>query len=56
VYAGHPNAIIAQRQDVLDAAYAATPFRFRKPPVHPALPTVVAINPPEKTVGEPISE
>jgi len=44
---GHAPALHAQRQQVLDAAYAATPERFvRRPPTPPALPTAAWINKP----------
>ena len=32
------QAVIAARQQVLDAAYAAHPERFRKPPIAPNYP------------------
>jgi putative transposase len=47
VHHGHANALHAERQRVLQAAYAATPERFvRRPPRPPALPTAVPINKP----------
>ena len=53
VHHGRAPQILAQRQLVLDAAFAAHPERFvRKPPKPPELPTQVWINKPtpeEKT-------
>jgi putative transposase len=51
VHYGQAPALHAERQRVLDAAYAATPERFvRRPPTPPALPTAAWINkPPEET-------
>jgi len=47
VHHGHAQALHAERQRVLDAAYAARPERFvRRPPRPPALPTAVWINKP----------
>jgi putative transposase len=47
VHHGHAKALHAERQRVLQAAYAATPERFvRRPPRPPALPTAVWINKP----------
>lgn len=47
VHYGRAAAVLAGRQDVLDAAYAAHPDRFvRKPPAPPALPSAVWINRP----------
>ena len=47
VHHGHAPALHAERQRVLDAAYAATPERFvRKPPAPPKLPTAAWINKP----------
>jgi putative transposase len=47
VHAGQAPAVQAQRQAVLDQAYAAHPARFvNGPPVPPALPTAAWINPP----------
>jgi putative transposase len=47
VHQGGASQVIAQRQQVLLAAYAAHPERFvRQPPAPPALPTAVWINPP----------
>lgn len=48
VHFGRTDRVLAQRQCLLDAAYARHPERFPKgPPKHPALPTEVWINPPE---------
>ena len=48
VHYGLAEGVVAERQTVLDAAYLARPERFvRKPPVPPALPTAVWINPPQ---------
>jgi putative transposase len=47
VHYGQAEAVRAQRQAVLTAAYAAHPERFvRQPPAPPALATAVWINPP----------
>ena len=47
VHHGQAKALHAERQRVLQAAYAATPERFvRRPPQPPALPTAVWINKP----------
>ena len=47
VHHGHAKALHAERQRVLQAAYAQTPERFvRRPPTPPALPTAVWINKP----------
>jgi putative transposase len=47
VHHGRAKALHAERQRVLQAAYAATPERFvRRPPRPPALPTAVWINKP----------
>jgi putative transposase len=47
VHGGQAAVVRAHRHAVLTAAYAAHPERFvRKPPVPPALPTAVWINPP----------
>jgi putative transposase len=51
VHHGQAKTLHAERQRVLQAAYAATPERFvRRPPRPPALPTAVWINKP--TTGE----
>jgi putative transposase len=48
VHYGQAPALIAQRQAALNAAYQAHPERFvNRPPVHPALPEAVWINPPQ---------
>jgi putative transposase len=47
VHTGEAARLFAQRQQTLSAAYAAHPERFvNGPPVPPALPTAVWINPP----------
>ena len=47
VHHGQAKALHAERQRVLDAAYARTPERFvRQPPQPPALPTAAWINKP----------
>lgn len=47
---GQAELIREQRQKTLDAAFLARPERFvRNPPVPPALPVAVWINPPEKS-------
>jgi putative transposase len=50
VHHGTAPEIRAQRAVTLDAAYAAHPERFSRPPVPPKLPTVAWINEPEKEV------
>jgi putative transposase len=48
VHHGQAQALHAERQRVLDAAYAATPQRFvRQPPRPPELPTAAWINKPK---------
>jgi putative transposase len=48
VHYGHSEEVLAERQGVLDAAYAAHPERFvNGPPKVPSLPQAVWINPPE---------
>jgi len=48
VHYGRAKEVLAQRQRVLDAAYAARPERFvHGPPTVPSLPQAVWINPPE---------
>jgi putative transposase len=46
VHYGTATEIRAQRAVVLDAAYAANPHRFRRPPTPPKLPEVAWINQP----------
>ena len=47
IHHGHAAQLHAERQRVLDAAYAATPERFvRRPPMPPELPTAAWINKP----------
>jgi putative transposase len=54
VHHGRAAHVLAQRQRVLDAAWAAHPERFvRGPPKHRPLPEAVWINPPDiSTTGE----
>ena len=53
VHSGEAARLFAERQQTLNAAYAAHPERFVKgPPIPPALPTAVWINPP-KPAGQP---
>ena len=54
VHYGHAEEVLAERQRVLDAAYATHPERFvNGPPKVPSLPQAVWINPPEdKTKSE----
>ena len=48
VHYGHADAVLAERQSVLDTAYAAHTERFvNGPPKVPSLPAEVWINPPE---------
>lgn len=48
VHSGHAAEILVKRNQVLAAAFAAHPERFKgKPPVHPPLPTAAWINPPK---------
>ncbi len=48
VHYGCAADVLADRQRVLHAAYAAHPERFvNKPPTVPSLPDAVWINPPE---------
>jgi putative transposase len=49
VHLGRAETTRAQRQLVLDAAYAHTPHRFRKPPTAPRLAAATWINRPEET-------
>jgi putative transposase len=52
VHYGHAPALHAERQRVLDAAYAATPERFvRRPPTPPDLPTAAWINKPTEEIA-----
>jgi putative transposase len=48
VHYGLAEAVRAQRQATLDAAYQAHPERFRRPPNAPRLPTAAWINQPEE--------
>jgi putative transposase len=49
VHHGRAQEIQARRQAVLDAAYAARPERFRRPPSAPRIPEATWINPPQET-------
>jgi putative transposase len=49
VHLGRADAVRAQRQAVLDAAYTTRPERFRRPPSAPRVPEAAWINPPEET-------
>ena len=49
VHHGRAEAVRAQRQLVLDAAYHTHPERFRRPPSAPRIPEAAWINPPEET-------
>ena len=48
VHHGTATQVRAQRAATLDAAYAAHPDRFRRPPVPPQLPAAAWINPPSR--------
>ena len=50
VHFGRAPLVRAARQRVLDAAYAAHPERFRRPPTAPMLPTAAWINRPEEVI------
>ena len=50
IHYGTAHEIRVQRAEVLDAAYAANPSRFRRRPHPPKLPTVAWINEPEREV------
>jgi len=53
VHLGQAPAVLAQRQTVLDAAFAAHPERFvRRPPLAPDLPSQVWINQPSQPSTE----
>ncbi len=49
VHHGRADTIRAQRQAVLDHAYAAHPDRFRRPPQAPRIPVAAWINPPQES-------
>jgi len=54
VHSGRAPAVIAKRQQTLDAAYAAHPERFpRGRPIAPQLPTQVGINLPRPSAAAP---
>ena len=55
VHFGRADGVRARRQEVLDAAYAATPERFRQPPQAPKIPDVAWINQPEEEPATPIA-
>jgi putative transposase len=48
VHFGMAEVVREKRQGVLDAAYAAMPHRFRRPPEAPRIPEVAWINRPEE--------
>ena len=48
VHFNRAEAVRAKRQEVLDAAYAARPERFRRPPSAPRIPEAAWINRPEE--------
>ena len=51
MHSGEAARLFSERQQTLNAAYAAHPERFVKgPPIPPALPTAVWINPPKPAV------
>jgi len=52
VHLGRSEAVLAERQQALDRAYAAHPERFTKPPVVPTLAREVWINPPSPKAAE----
>ena len=52
VHHGRAEAVTVARQEVLDAAYAAHPERFRTPPKAPRLPEAVWINKPEEVTPQ----
>ncbi len=53
VHQGLGAAVLSERQRALDAAYAAHPERFPRPPAVPALAREVWINPPAVVDGPP---
>lgn len=55
VHYGHAEKIQHERQQTLDAAYAAHPERFHRRPLAPKLPERVTINDPAKREGQPPS-
>ncbi len=52
VHLGRSDAVLDERQQTLDRAYAAHPERFTKPPVVPPLAREVWINPPSPKAAE----
>jgi len=55
VHYGLAEAILRERQQVLDEAYARTPQRFRRRPVVAQLPASVWINDPQKEVSPQVN-
>lgn len=56
VHSGRAAGLLAERQATLAAAFQAHPERFvRKPPVPPALPSAVWINPPPAKPAEEVA-
>ena len=55
VHHGLSEAVLAQRQLALDAAFLAHPERFSRPPKVPGLPLQVWINPPSDATSDPTS-
>ena len=53
VHHGLAEAVRAQRQHVLDAAYNLHPERFRRPPCAPRIPEAAWINPPQEQPLDP---
>ena len=52
VHSGEASRLFAERQQTLNLAYAAHPERFvNGPPVPPALPRAVWIDPPPRAAG-----
>jgi putative transposase len=57
VHSGQTLAVLARRQATLDAAFARHPLRFiRHPPLAPAPPAKVWINPPKPAQSLPVTE
>lgn len=52
VHYGTAQAVLSQRQQVMDAVFQAHPERFKKAPLVPQLPQQVWINPPRKDGGD----
>lgn len=53
VHQGLGTAVLSERQRALDAAYAANPARFPRPPKVPSLAREVWINPPPAAIAPP---